>query len=70
MKWMLCLTNKGYEASLEARKLYNRLDDTKAESLGFIRVIDESGEDYLYPQGMFVSMEVSAPIEQKLLAVA
>lgn len=70
MKWMLCVTNKGYEASLEARKLYSTLDDTKAESLGFIRVIDESGEDYLYPQGMFVSMEVSAPIEQRLLAVA
>lgn len=70
MKWMLCVTNKGYEASLEARKLYSTLNDEKAESRGFVRVVDESGEDYLYPREMFASLELSAPVEQKLLAVA
>ena len=44
MKWTICIKNAGYEASLESRKLYKQEDDPKAQSLGLIRVVDESIE--------------------------
>jgi hypothetical protein len=53
-RFAVCIKNKGYLASLELRKLYEVLDDTEAEKDDMIRVIDESGEDYLYPSNMFV----------------
>jgi hypothetical protein len=53
MKRVVCIKNEGFEASLEARKLYNVEDDEKAQALGMIRVVDESGEEYLYPLQMF-----------------
>jgi len=68
MKWMICIDNTGYAASLEARKLYRLLDDEHAERLGFFRVIDESGADYLYPQEKFLPMPIPAPLEERLLA--
>ena len=58
-KYAICLNNDGYLASLEVRKLYECLPDDKANSLGQIRVIDESGEDYLYPSNRFLPMELS-----------
>ena len=57
----ICLSNEGYPASLEVRKVYRVLVDDAAEAHGLLRVIDESGEDYLYPQSMFA--EVSLPPE-------
>jgi len=48
MKWTICIKNAGYEASLEPRKLYKQEDNPKAEALGMIRVVNESGEGYLY----------------------
>ena len=45
----ICLDNAGYEVSLERRKIYVALPDTKAERTGYLRIIDESGEAYLYP---------------------
>ena len=45
----ICIKNEDYEASLELRKLYEVLPDPKGEQLGMVRVVDESGEDYLYP---------------------
>jgi hypothetical protein len=45
----ICLNNAGYEVSLERRKIYVALSDTKAERAGYLRITDESGEDYLYP---------------------
>lgn len=56
---VICLENSGYEASLERRKIYIALPDARAEKVGQIRIIDESGEDYLYDKNAF--LEVSLP---------
>ncbi|MCX5806645.1 MAG: hypothetical protein NT010_11360 [Proteobacteria bacterium] len=48
-KFLLCIDNEGYEASLEIRKLYENISDKEAERHNQVRIIDESGEDYLYP---------------------
>lgn len=68
MKWIICVSNKGYEASLETRKLYRQLPDPIAETRGMIRVVDESGEDYLFSASMFSPIAISQPLEQQLLA--
>jgi len=70
MKWIVCVNNDGYAASLEARKLYQTLDDDKATEMSLLRVVDESGESYLYPQELFMPMHVAEPLEQRLLALA
>jgi hypothetical protein len=57
-QFLLCVDNAGYLASLEVRKVYRALPDPTAESRGFTRVIDESGEDYLYPLDRFVAVNV------------
>jgi hypothetical protein len=54
----ICLHNAGYEVSLERLKIYVALPDAKAERTRFLRIVDESGEDYLYPSQRFVA-EVS-----------
>lgn len=54
----LCIDNRGYAASLERRKLYRRLSDPQAEQLGMVRIVDETGEDYLFPAKLFVSIAV------------
>jgi hypothetical protein len=51
--FMICIENRGYRASLEIRKIYKVLIDREAERHHQIRVIDESGEDYLYPADYF-----------------
>jgi hypothetical protein len=56
-RFVVCVKNKGYAASLELRKLYQVVSDTSASQLGQIRVIDESGEDYLYPEEFFVPVQ-------------
>jgi hypothetical protein len=56
--YLLCVDNKGYEAALEARKLYALVPDEGAKARGYVRVIDESGEDYLYPAARFVPLEL------------
>jgi hypothetical protein len=56
--YVLCVSNEKYQASLEARKIYQCIPDTKAEAHGQIRVIDESGEDYLYPIDIFLPIEI------------
>ena len=68
MKWTICTKNTGYEASLEARKLYTLADDPRARTNGMIRVIDESGESYLYPAQMFAPIAVQNTLESQLLA--
>ena len=62
----MCLRNTDYEASLEPRKLYKVLPDANAEKQAMIRVIDESGEDYLYPADWFIRMPLPESIEQKI----
>ena len=68
MKWIICVSNVGFEASLEPRKLYNQLPDLGAEARGMVRVIDESGEDYLFSATMFSPIAISPPLERILLA--
>ncbi|MBI4965101.1 MAG: hypothetical protein HY913_17640 [Desulfomonile tiedjei] len=57
--FVICIRNDDYPASLEKRKLYVKLPDPEAEKNHFVRVIDESGEDYLYPEGYFAAVELS-----------
>jgi len=54
----VCLSNDGYAASLEVRKIYVTVPDANALKLGLLRVIDESGEDYLYPSEQFGEIEL------------
>lgn len=56
--FLLCIDNSGYRASLEARKVYRSMNDRSAQTKGFVRVIDESGEDYLYPSDRFVPIRL------------
>jgi hypothetical protein len=62
-RYVLCIENDGYAASLEKRKIYVAVPDKTAEKRGFVRVIDESGEDYLFPASRFVSINV--PLEAR-----
>jgi hypothetical protein len=61
-RFVICVKNEGYEASLQFRKVYDVLADREAETHGLVRVVDESGEDYLFPKEHFVSIELSSPI--------
>ena len=67
-QFALCIDNANYEASLIQRKLYEILPDTRAGQDDMIRVIDESGEDYLYHKNRFVFVEIPAEIELVLVA--
>jgi hypothetical protein len=66
-RFAVCIRNAGYLASLELRKLYEVIDDPDAEQDGMIRVIDESGEDYLFPASMFVAAPLPAAVEDAVL---
>ena len=66
-RYVVCITNKGNEASLERNKLYVFLPDRQAEADGLVRVIDEDGEDYLYPADRFVAVEVPKAVQTSLL---
>lgn len=69
--FMICVDNSGYESSLEIRKLYEMLTDRAAEKHHQIRVIDESGEDYLYPEKYFAPVRLPLVTKEKLeLALA
>ena len=67
-KLAVCLRNTGYEVSLERRKIYEILPDVDAARHGQLRVVDESGEDYLYPQGFFAELELPQTLRRSLLA--
>ena len=56
--FLLCVRNDGYPASLEVRKVYQTMPDASATERQYVRVIDESGEDYLYPEAYFVPIEL------------
>jgi hypothetical protein len=62
----VCLSNNGYPASLEIRKLYPFIADPQAEADDLIRVVDESGEDYLYPAQFFRKLVLPAELERAL----
>ena len=66
-RFAVCVQNKGYEASLERNKIYAVVPDDDAEQDGDLRVIDESGEDYLFSADRFVAIEVPAAVRASLL---
>jgi len=66
----VCVRNDGCEASLELRKIYQLVDDVEADRHRQLRVIDESGEDYLYPEDFFVSIELPAAAKRRVLDAA
>ncbi len=64
--YALCLRNTGFGASLEVRKRYPVFEDADAEANNLIRVIDESGEDYLYPARLFQRLTLPAEVQRAL----
>ena len=69
-QFAVCIRNHEYEESLELRKIYELLDDPSAAKRNMIRVIDEEGEDYLYPRDWFLLIELPRKIEQAILELA
>ncbi len=67
LQFVVCIDNSDYPASLERHKIYRVVPDNEAEQDGDVRVIDESGEDYLYPAALFVPIEVPQAVERSLL---
>ena len=67
-RFAVCVGNKGYEASLIPRKIYEIIPDEKAEKDDLIRVIDESGEDYLYHIKHFLFLELPEEVRRVLVA--
>jgi hypothetical protein len=69
-QFAVCVRNKNYAAALELRKLYQVIADETATKLGQIRVIDESGEDYLYPAEFFVPVQIPQSAEKAVRRAA
>jgi hypothetical protein len=67
---VVCIDNEGYAASLEKRKIYVALRDATAEQHSLIRIVDESGDDYLYPKSFFRSIALPSSIKKAVLAAA
>jgi hypothetical protein len=65
-KYVVCVKNQDYPASLELRKIYPLMQDSSAMKLGMLRVVDESGEDYLYPEDHFVAIRLTPIVERAL----
>ena len=65
-RFAVCIRNDDFPASLEVRKLYQVLPDTDAAMQHLVRVIDESGEDYLYPEDYFMLIDLPQPIKDAL----
>lgn len=69
-RFAVCINNRGYPASLELHKIYRVLPDDDAAEDGDIRVIDESGEDYLYSADRFVEVDLPQTVRRSLLEAA
>jgi hypothetical protein len=67
---VVCVDNGGYPASLETRKIYVALDDAGAARHGMLRIVDESGADYLYPQAMFRRIDLPPAVKEAVLSAA
>jgi hypothetical protein len=68
--FVICVRNDDYPASLELRKLYVVLDDAFAAQHQMLRIVDESGEDYLYPESYFVRIQLPRAVERTLRKIA
>jgi outer membrane protease len=66
-RFFVCVNNNGYEVSLERNKIYVVLSDKSAESDGDVRVIDKSGDDYLFSADRFVEIDIPAAVRVSLL---
>jgi hypothetical protein len=64
--FVICINNGEYAGTLELRKVYELLEDASAAARNYARIIDESGEDYLYPESWFVPVAVPENIEELL----
>ena len=69
-RYVVCVSNEGCPASLERRKIYQALPDQQAAAHNMVRVIDESGEDYLYPAHYFIQITLSQTVAKKAFTVA
>lgn len=67
IRFAVCVNNADYPASLELHKIYRVLPDEDAEADGDLRIVDESGEDYLYPADYFVLLELPQAVERSFL---
>ncbi len=65
-QFVVCIQNRGYRASLELRKIYRTIPDERAAKRRYLRVIDESGDDYLYPQHCFLPIQLPKSVERAL----
>lgn len=63
-QYVVCIKNEDYPASLELRKLYSVIPDRSAATAGLRRIVDESGEDYLYPEDYFIDIKLPASVER------
>jgi hypothetical protein len=66
-QFLICIKNDHYPASLEVRKVYQMIPDPVAAARHFVRVIDESGEDYLYPENYFLPVELPQAVANALM---
>lgn len=69
-RWAICINNKDNELSLELRKVYRVIEDERAEKRNYLRIIDETGEDYLFPAENFVIVSLPAKSAESVLATA
>lgn len=69
-EFVVCVRNDGYEVALELRKIYQVIPDTSAERHRLLKVVDESGEGYLYQQSFFLPIELPEGLEKAVLEVA
>ncbi len=67
--FVVCVKNEGYAVSLELRKIYETISDDRAADHQMIRVVDESGEDYLYPSDFFIPIDLPKSIEEAIALV-
>ncbi len=63
---MVCVANRGYRVSLVVRRLYRVIPDMDAEQRGLVRVVDESGDDYLYPKKLFAAVGLPSTLAKRL----
>ena len=69
-RFAICIANTDYPAALEVRKIYQVLPDADAAKQQYLRIIDESGEDYLYPAAYFVPIDLPQFVQEALLKAA
>jgi hypothetical protein len=69
-RFVVCVANAGYETSLQRNKIYAAIADRDAADVGDIRIIDETGEDYLYPAEWFIAIDVPDTVQKSVLQAA